>query len=95
MMRNGWETGKFWFYHALDSPLGLRGLFWQHIQPIFARSHINDPEFDRIMSAYWIVDSDKFISTKIAQKVDYDRELRKAFNLKLDDSSRNDSSVSD
>lgn len=68
MMRNGWETGKFWFYHALDSPLGLPGLFWQHIQPIFARSHINDPEFDRITSAYWIMDSDNSSAQRSRRK---------------------------
>jgi hypothetical protein len=35
IMRRGWKTGNFWYFHALKSPKGLYNLFVQHIQPIF------------------------------------------------------------
>jgi hypothetical protein len=35
IISRGWETGNFWYFHALKSPKGLYNLFEQHIQPIF------------------------------------------------------------
>lgn len=33
MMRKGFETGQFWFFHALDNPKVACNLFFQHILP--------------------------------------------------------------
>ncbi|CAO1600719.1 hypothetical protein XANCAGTX0491_004401 [Xanthoria calcicola] len=36
MMRKGFETGHFWFFHALDNPKVACNLFYQHTLPMFA-----------------------------------------------------------
>ena len=85
-MNSGWDTGKFFYFHALDSTVGLFGLFWQHIQPKFARSHISDEAFDRIYTAYWEPEADKFVSTKLEERIEYNRQLQRAFEMDVDKS---------
>ncbi|KAI9034908.1 uncharacterized protein KD926_005031 [Aspergillus affinis] len=50
LMRNGWQVGNFWYFHALDSPKGLFNLFRQNVYPIFAPSHQVAAEFSRLVS---------------------------------------------
>lgn len=33
IMKEGWETGTFWYTLALQSPIALHALFYNHIQP--------------------------------------------------------------
>jgi hypothetical protein len=49
------------------------------MQPMFVRPHIGNPTFDRIMSPYWTLDEGKFITAKIVDRQDYERQLRKEF----------------
>lgn len=45
VLKRGWEMGTFWYSLALESPTGLFALFYDHIQPRFAKGHLNDPGF--------------------------------------------------
>ncbi|PGH27641.1 hypothetical protein AJ80_00654 [Polytolypa hystricis UAMH7299] len=45
ILERGCQMGTFWYSLALDSPTGLFTLFYDHIQPRFAKGHIDDPEF--------------------------------------------------
>lgn len=83
-MNSGWETGKFFYFHALNSTVGVFGLFWQHIQPKFARSHLSDEAFDRIFSPYWEPEAEEFVSSKLEEKDDYDKQLRRVFEMNVD-----------
>lgn len=86
IMKSGWDTGKFFYFHALDSTVGLFGLFWQHIQPRFAPSHGVDETFDRIYAPYWKVKAEDFISTKLDEKEEYNKQLQRAFEITSDKS---------
>jgi hypothetical protein len=82
-MKRGWEDGSFFYFLALDSISGLYGLFIQHIQRRFA----NNPDFDAfdcLVSPYWRSGSEEFITTKIKQKREYDRQLREMFETQAD-----------
>jgi hypothetical protein len=75
----GWQMGTFWYALALDSPTGLFRLFYDHIQPIFAKEHIDDSAFFRIIMSYWTINATKFVHAKVKDKEDYDVRLRAAF----------------
>ncbi|KAJ5425391.1 hypothetical protein N7465_000461 [Penicillium sp. CMV-2018d] len=47
LIRDGWKTGSFWYFHALESPNGLFNLFRQHFYPIFEPSRQVVSEFSR------------------------------------------------
>jgi hypothetical protein len=93
-MKKNWDTGKFWYFHALDDITGLCSLFWQHIQPKFAISHLTDEVFDQTFSLYWGAEAAKFIATKIDQRKEYDRQLRKAFETRVGRTSNEENRVS-
>lgn len=78
-MREGWKTGSFWYFQALESPKGLYNIFRDHIQPIFAPSHDSDSHFPRIVSEYWAVDAKETIRTKLQDKERYEETLRQNF----------------
>ena len=76
----GWKTGSFWYFHALDCPKGLYGLFIQHIQPRFADLDNKDvAEFERTVTPYWATNMSELITLKIKDKEVYTSWLRKAF----------------
>lgn len=52
LMRNGWKTGSFWYFHALESPKGLFNLFRQHIYSIFAPSSQIVSDFAAVVSDF-------------------------------------------
>ena len=85
-MKRGWETGKFFYFHALNSIVGLFNLFWQHIQPRFAPLHSADEVFDRICAPYWESEADKFVSTKLEERKNYESQLQCAFKIDVDKS---------
>lgn len=84
LMRQGWRTGSFWYFHALKSPKGLFNLFRQHIQPIFAAMHQVSDEFSRIVSDYWTADVESVISSKLRDREQYQRVLSKRFEQSID-----------
>lgn len=80
IMRRGWTTGNFWYFHALDSPKGLYNIFLQHIQPMFIK--LDDggrADFERTLAPYWGVDGLGIIAAKIRDKEVYDDQLRRKF----------------
>lgn len=80
IMRRGWTTGNFWYFHALDNPKGLYNIFLQHIQPMF--TELDDKgmvEFERTLAPYWSVDAVTVIEAKIKDKEVYDEQLRRVF----------------
>jgi hypothetical protein len=80
LMRNGWEIGNFWYFHALDSPKGLYNLFRQQIYPIFSPSHEIDSEFSRLVSDFWAPDAEEVILARLRDKEEYDKALCQLFD---------------
>lgn len=83
IMRRGWKIGNFWYFQALKSPKGLFNLFRQHVQPIFEPQRENFmPDFDgfaQIVSPYWASDAQEVVVAKLADKKNYEQELRELF----------------
>ncbi|KAJ5731709.1 uncharacterized protein N7483_006217 [Penicillium malachiteum] len=78
VLQQGWNKGTFWCTMALRSPTGLFSLFYDHIQPMFAKNH-NEQPFWKITTPYWMIDTDEVIRHKLKDKVQYDSDLREAF----------------
>ncbi|KAJ9617962.1 hypothetical protein H2204_013254 [Knufia peltigerae] len=79
IMKQAWEMGTFWYTLALHSPMGLVRVFYDHIQPILANGHEEKGAFYTIMMEYWTIETTPFINKKLADKEDYDKQLRQAF----------------
>lgn len=79
LMRNGWQVGNFWYFHALDSPKGLFNLFSQHIYPLFAPSSQSKDHFARVVSDFWAPDVEKVLAAKLRDKEEYEKTLRQRF----------------
>jgi hypothetical protein len=80
LMRNGWKTGSFWYFHALESPKGLFNLFRQHIYPIFAPSSQIVSDFAAVVSDFWAPNVEEVINAKLQDKEEYDRSLCQLFD---------------
>jgi hypothetical protein len=59
------------------SPKGLFNLFAQHIQPIFEPRR--DIRFAQMVSAYWAPDAREVVAAKLADKKEYEQQLRQLF----------------
>ncbi|GAP89705.1 putative aminoglycoside phosphotransferase [Rosellinia necatrix] len=75
-MRQGWETGNFFYFLALESVTGLYFIFQRRIQPRFDSPN---NRLDEALSVYWGLDSEKFVASKVEQKKEYDDKLKQAF----------------
>ncbi|OBT76714.1 hypothetical protein VF21_03925 [Pseudogymnoascus sp. 05NY08] len=65
LMRKCWETGSFWYFHAVGSPKGMYTLFNDHIQRTFCAEHCDTTLFDGVVSSYWAHDVDPVIEKKL------------------------------
>ncbi|KAL9127660.1 MAG: hypothetical protein Q9217_003507 [Psora testacea] len=90
IMKAGWDKGSFWYFHAVHSTVGLISLFWSHIWPKFACFPPDDETYDQAFSSYWSVDADKFVATKMRDRSVYNKQLREAFERKIEDPSIED-----
>ena len=79
VMKQASETGSFCYKLALRSPMGLVRVFYDHIQPILTDRHEDNDEFYTVMMDNWTVKTVPFINKKLADKEDYNRRLRQAF----------------
>ncbi|WEW61117.1 hypothetical protein PRK78_006606 [Emydomyces testavorans] len=83
IMNQGWQTGTFWFSLALQSPTGLFAIFYDHIQPRFAKGQDRFGNFYKIASQYWTADAEAFIRRKLEEKAAYDEQLKEKFGVGL------------
>lgn len=85
LMRNGWQIGNFWYFHALDSPKGLFNLFSQHIYPLFAPPTQSKDDFARVVSDFWAPDVGKVLAAKLRDKEEYEKSLYQRFEDAVSD----------
>lgn len=45
IMNKSWDRSTFWYVHAMQSPTGLHPIFYERLQPLFARPHHEDNQF--------------------------------------------------
>ncbi|KAJ5515609.1 hypothetical protein N7527_007169 [Penicillium freii] len=88
LMRNGWQIGNFWYFHALDSPKGLFNLFSQHICPLFGPSSQSKDDFARVVSNFWAPDVGKVLAAKLRDKEEYERSRCQRFEDAVSDEDR-------
>ena len=81
-MRRAWETGGFFYFHALESTTGLFNLFLQHIWPRFPASEDAKEKFDEAFSPFWSSDSDEVTARKTRDRKEYEASLRALLKLK-------------
>lgn len=79
-MRRTWETGSFFYYHALDSTIGLFNIWAQSILPKFTSESCFKAESNRIAAQYWCTDADQFVAAKIKDREVYEEQLRAMFD---------------
>ena len=79
IMRNAWDTGSSWYFHAVNSTTGLISIFYQHIQPRFTTSQLGDEAFERIISSYWCPEANGFVIDKRRDLRNYREQLQSAF----------------
>ncbi|KZF22295.1 hypothetical protein L228DRAFT_211288 [Xylona heveae TC161] len=80
VMQQSWDSGTFFFVWAVQSCSCLCGLFYEHIQPLFAKNHLDDDNpFFTIMMRYTSTNVMGFAVMKTKDKEDYDERLRKEF----------------
>ncbi|BCR96230.1 uncharacterized protein AKAW2_21169A [Aspergillus luchuensis] len=92
IMRRGWATGSFWYFHALETPKGLYNIFLDHIQPRYSK--LDDAgmvEFERTVSPYWTPDIQTFLDGKLKEKEIYEGHLRDAFSVAQEEPSNPES----
>lgn len=77
VMNRTWETGAFWYALALSSPSGLFTIFSNHIKPLFCKDY--NEEFGVVMPFFFEKDVGRVAGRKLADKKEYDRNLRDAF----------------
>ncbi|KAF4630033.1 hypothetical protein G7Y89_g8101 [Cudoniella acicularis] len=88
MMRRGWKTRSFWYFHALRSPKEPYNLFWQHLHPIFKQiQDSTEPDvgglcvekLSEVVALYWDRGALSLIETKLKDKQKYEQELERLF----------------
>ncbi|KAJ5328088.1 hypothetical protein N7452_008478 [Penicillium brevicompactum] len=80
LMRNGWKTGSFWYFHALESPKGLFNLFRQHVYPAFVPSRQVASDFSEVVSDFWAPNVEEVILAKLRDKAEYDNSVCQLFD---------------
>ena len=81
-MNRSWETGAFWFTLGLTSPSGIFAIFSKHIKPLFCDKY--DEEFETIMPFFFDKKVGGVAARKLADKKEYDSDLRHAFEVESD-----------
>lgn len=79
-MRDCWHRGSFWYFQAVHSPKGLLRVFNEHIQRRFCEEHCTQRVFDKTVSPYWCLGSEKLIQKKVQEEEIYKGRLRKRFS---------------
>lgn len=79
ILQQGWEKGTFWCSLALNTPMALFKIFYDHIQPRFSKTHKDDEAFWLITMRYWTFDAFNFLEHKVKDREQYDARLRGAF----------------
>lgn len=81
VMNRTWETGAFWYAMALSSPSGVFTIFSNHIRPLFCRDY--EEEFGMVMPFFFEKNVGEIAGRKLADKEEYDKNLRQAFEENL------------
>ena len=82
LVRRSWDSGSFWYFHALDNPKVVQNLFFQHIQCIFMRSrdHARMAQLVNILAPLWGRYAQSTISLKLTHLEAYEKKLREFFD---------------
>jgi hypothetical protein len=79
-MRTGWNSGAFWYFHALQSFTGLYQIFIQHIRPLYGELDVDEwGDFERLVAPYWAPGVPEFVRQKIGEREQYLGRVRRLF----------------
>jgi Ser/Thr protein kinase RdoA (MazF antagonist) len=80
-IRNAWCSGAHWFYHCLTSVNATPSIVEDHIYPRFGyHASLGDQTaFMKALSHFWAEDSAYWVRKKVAEKQQYDVDLKAQF----------------
>lgn len=81
LMKQGWESGTFWYSLALTSTMGLYSIFQDHIRPRVA-DDVDGGWFHKVLMNFWRQYIGDFISRKLQDRADYDKKLQEEFDVR-------------
>jgi len=79
IMRRAWETGSFFYFHALESTTGLFNLWGRNVQPRFSNADNLKNEVNQLLAPYWGIDADIVVAAKMKDREAYIEQLRIVF----------------
>lgn len=52
-MKRTWHSGSFFYFHAVNSTVGLYNIFQQHIQSRYTKDEYTSADMDNTLSIFW------------------------------------------
>ena len=78
-MKRTWHTGSFFYFHALNSTVGLYNIFQQHVQSRYTKNESTSADMDDTLSLFWREEAEKIGACKVKDREDYEEQLRELF----------------
>ena len=80
-IKESWNSGRFWYFHALDNPKVIQNLFFQHIKPKLegSETYIEQTEFIEVLYRLWGHDASNVIDSKTRELEAYRARIRHKF----------------
>ena len=80
-MKRTWLTGGFFYFHAVNSTVGLYNIFQQHIQSRFTKDECTSADMDNTLSIFWGEEAEKVRAAKVQDRDVYKIQLRELFEI--------------
>ena len=80
-MKRKWHTGGFFYFHALNSTVGLYNIFQQHVQSKYTKDELTSADMDDTLSLFWGEEAEKIRVRKVQDQEDYKEQLRELFEV--------------
>ena len=80
-MKRTWLTASFFYFHAVNSTVGLYNVFQQHIQSGFTKDECTSADMDNTLSTFWGEQAEKVRVAKVQDREVYETQLRELFEI--------------
>lgn len=81
-MKKAWKSGSFFYFHALNTTVGLFNVWGQSIHPRFSSMDYVKEELNELLSPYWCANAENVVAKKIRDREQYAEQLRALFEAK-------------
>nr|POF25879.1 hypothetical protein CFP56_77645 [Quercus suber] len=84
LMNEGWQSGRFWYLHALLTTKGCYNLFTRNIKPMFT-SDVEMDDLSRYITPFWCRSASDVVEAKLVDKENYEKQMREVFAKPCED----------